>query len=250
MRSAFIWMPSAEADGDVSQAFVRSGLLPTHPLAVSDHRGVRAAGRRPVTECRESSGRAHKSSPGRNQAATQCAEGGRKIGQSVSELESCALRLQGSTRDFFLGPTLGCLELASDINTALAFALLRREEFLGSTGEPAMGLDMRVFARRITGSFHDLTKLDPNLPKAERRKIGHQLRDSGSPGVLFCRPGFGEHRFLSVFDGALLPRAVQGAHYRFVWDGQKIKNIYDFSDGKEILRGALLVPDVGRDAAE
>jgi hypothetical protein len=151
---------------------------------------------------------------------------------------------------FFLGPTLGCLELASDMNAALAFALLRREEFLGSTGEPAMGLDMRVFSRRITGSFHDLTKLDPNLPSAGRSKIGHQLHESGSPGVLFRRPGFGEHRFVAVFDGALLPRAVQATHYRFVWDGQKVKSIYDFSDGKEILRGALLAPDAGRDAAE
>lgn len=151
---------------------------------------------------------------------------------------------------FFLEPTHGCLELASDMDTALALALLRREEFLGSTDEPAMGLDMRVFSRRITGSFHDLTKLDPNIPSADRRKIGHQLHESGSPGVLFCRPGFGEHRFLAVFDGALLPRAIQGAHYRFVWDGQKIKSIYDFSDGNEILRGALLAPDIGRDAAE
>jgi hypothetical protein len=151
---------------------------------------------------------------------------------------------------FLLGPTLGCLELASDLNTALAFALLRREKFLGSTGEPAMGLDMRVFTRRIAGSFHDLTKLDPNLSTAERRKIGHQLHESGSPGVLFCRPGYGDHRFLAVFDGGLLPRAVQGAHYRFVWDGQKVKSVYDFSDGKDILRGALLSPDIGRDAAE
>lgn len=151
---------------------------------------------------------------------------------------------------FFLGPTHGCLELASDVDTALALALLRREEFLGSTNEPAMGLDMRVFSRRITGLFHDLTKLDPNMPSADRRKIGHQLHESGSPGVLFCRPGFGEHRFLAIFDSALLPRAIQGAHYRFVWDGKKIKSIYDFSDGKEILRGALLAPDIGRDAAE
>jgi hypothetical protein len=150
----------------------------------------------------------------------------------------------------FLKPTHGCLELASDITTALALALLRREEFLGSTNEPAMGLDMRVLSRRITGSFHDLTKLDPNLPSAERWKIGHQLHESGSSGVLFCRPGFAEHRFVAIFDGALLPRAIQGAHYRFVWDGQKIKGIYDFSDGKEILRGALLAPDIGRDAAE
>jgi hypothetical protein len=151
---------------------------------------------------------------------------------------------------FCLGPTHGCLELASDMDTALAFALLRREEFLSSTGEPAMGLDMRVFIRRVNGSFHDLTKLDPNLSSADRWKIGHQLHESGSSGVLFRRPGFGDHAFLAVFDGSLLSRAMQGAHYRFVWDGQKIKSIYDFSDGKEILRGELLAPDIGRDAAE
>lgn len=151
---------------------------------------------------------------------------------------------------FFLGPTHGCLELASDIKTALGIALLRREEFLSSTSEPAMGLDMRVFARRITGLYHDLTKLDPNLSKEERRKIGHMLHENGSPGVLFCRPDFGDHRFLAVFDGSLLPKAVQAAHYRFGWDGQKIKSIYDFSDGVEIVRGTLLAPDIGRDAAE
>jgi hypothetical protein len=151
---------------------------------------------------------------------------------------------------FCLGPTHGCLEVAGDMDTALAFALLRREEFLCSTRESAMGLDMRVFIRRIKGSFHDLTRLDPNMPSAERWKIGHQLHESGSSGVLFCRPGFGERLFLAVFDGSLLPRAMQGAHYRFVWDGQKIKSIYDFSDGKEILRGALLASDIGRDAAE
>lgn len=151
---------------------------------------------------------------------------------------------------FFLGPTHGSLELASSIEAALGFALLRREEFLSSTSEPAMGLDMRVFSRRITGSFNDLTKVDPNLPKEERWKIGHQLYDGGSQGILFCRPGFGDHRFLGVFDGSLLPRAIQEAHYRFMWDGHKIKSIYDFSDGKEILRGTLIAPDIGRDAAE
>ena len=151
---------------------------------------------------------------------------------------------------FFLDETHGCLELASDLDTALAYAIRRREEFLSSTDEPAMGLDMRVLSRRIAGSFHDLTMVDPSLSKKERRDIGHQLLESGSPGILFCRPGFGERQFLGVFDGELLPNAVQGAHYRFVWDGQKIKSIYDFSDGKEILRTSLLGRDIGRDAAE
>lgn len=150
----------------------------------------------------------------------------------------------------FLRETHGALELASDVETALAFALLRREEFLCSTSEVPMGLDMRMFTRRIAGKFSDLTKLDPNLSQAERRKIGHQLHDAGAAGVLFLRPGFGNRRFLAVFDGAMLGRAVQGAHYRFVWDGRTIKSIYDFSSGSEILRSGLVGPDPGRNAAE
>lgn len=151
---------------------------------------------------------------------------------------------------YFLGSTHGALEVATDVRNALAYALVRREEFLSATDEPAMGLDMRVFARRIAGKFTDLTKLNPNLSKEERWKLGHALLEGGAAGVLFCRPGFGGHRFLSVFDGSLLPRAVQATHYRFVWDGRTVRSIYDFSNGTEILRGELLGPDLGRDAAE
>jgi hypothetical protein len=150
----------------------------------------------------------------------------------------------------FLGPTHGALEVATDVKNALSFALLRREEFLGATGEPAMSLDMRMFTRRIAGTFTDLTKLDPELPRDERWTIGHALWGGGVSGVLFCRPGFGAHRFLSVFDGSLLGRALQATHYRFVWDGRNVRSIYDFSSGTEILRGELLGSDLGRDAAE
>jgi len=151
---------------------------------------------------------------------------------------------------YFLGPTHGALELATDIKNALAFSLLRREEFLSATDQPAMGLDMRVFSRHITGKFIDLTQLNPKLSKEERWMLGHELLEGGAAGVLFCRPGFGGHRFLSVFDGSLLPRAVQATHYRFVWDGRVVRSIYDFSSGKEILRGELLGSELSRDAAE
>lgn len=151
---------------------------------------------------------------------------------------------------FLLGPTHGALEAATDAKNALGFALVRREEFLGATGQPAMGLDMRMFTRRIAGKFTDLTKLDPDTPRDERWKIGHALLEGGASGALFCRPGFGGHRFLSVFDGSLLGRAIQATHYRFVWDGRVVRSVYDFSSGAEILRGDLLGSELGRDAAE
>jgi hypothetical protein len=149
----------------------------------------------------------------------------------------------------FLGPAYGVAEVAVDLTAALLFALRRREEFLGRTNEAPIGQDMRVLCRRVTGKFTDLTALDPALPQADRWKIGHKLFDDGATGIIYRRAGFAEHRFLSVFDGSVLGRALQGAHYRFVWDGKTVKSIYDFTKGDTILRDDLLAATLGKDAA-
>jgi hypothetical protein len=149
----------------------------------------------------------------------------------------------------FLGPAYGVAEMAVDLIAALLFALHRREEFLSRTDEEAMGQDMRVLCRRVTGSFTDLTALDPALAQAERWKIGQKLCDDGATGIIYRRPDLGEHRFIAVFDGTVLGRALQGAHYRFVWDGKTVKSIYDFSKGDTILRDDLLAASPGKNAA-
>ena len=81
--------------------------------------------------------------------------------------------------------------MAVDLTAALLFALHRREEFFSRTSEEAMGQDMRVLCRRVTGTFTDLTALDPGLSQAERWKIGQKLRDNGATGIIYRRPGFG-----------------------------------------------------------
>lgn len=149
----------------------------------------------------------------------------------------------------FVGPTYGVCDMAIDLTAALLFSLLRREEFFSRTNEEAMGQDMRVLRRRVAGTFTDLTTLDPTLAQAERWKIGQKLCDEGATGIIYYRPEFGKHRFVSVFDGAVLGRAVQGAHYRFVWDGSFVKSIYDFGKGDTILRGDLFAVTLGKDAA-
>jgi len=150
---------------------------------------------------------------------------------------------------YFLGPAYGVAEMAADLKAALLFALRRREEFFGRTSEEAMGQDMRVLSRRVTGTFTDLSALDPALTQAERWKIGQKVYDDGATGIIHRRLGFAEHRFLSVFDGSILGRALQGAHYRFVWDGKYVQSLYDFSKGETILRDELLAASLGKNAA-
>ncbi len=149
----------------------------------------------------------------------------------------------------FLGPAYGVAEMAANLTAALLFALRRREEFFSRTNEEPIGQDMRVLCRRVTGTLTDLTALDPALPQGERWKIGQKLCDDGATGIIYRRPGFADHRFLSAFDAAILGRALQGAHYRFVWDGKTVKSIYDFSKGDTILRDDLLAASLGKNAA-
>jgi hypothetical protein len=149
----------------------------------------------------------------------------------------------------FLGPAYGAAEMAVDLPAALLHALRRREEFFSRTNEEAMGQDMRVLCRRVTGTLIDLTGLDTGLAQAERWNIGQKLYEEGAAGIIYRRPDFGDHRFVSVYDGSLLGRALQGAHYRFVWDGKTVKSIYDFNKGDTILREQLLAASLGKNAA-
>lgn len=150
---------------------------------------------------------------------------------------------------FFLGPAFGCLELATTENLALAYSLIRREAFLANTNEAAIGLDMRVLSRKIDGTFDDLTNFNLDFPQADRRKIGNALLAEDSKGVIFCRPGFGTEEFIAVFDQAILSKGLQGAHYRFTWDGEQIKSIYKFSDGTLTTRADLFRTFLNRSAA-
>ncbi len=145
-----------------------------------------------------------------------------------------------------LGSAFGVLELLEDKRDAIAYALLRRERFLAATSERSTTLDMRLLITPVDGLFDDLTGLDPGLDVDARRAIGRLLVEGRSSGALTRRPEVPGARFLSVFDGAVLGRTVQGTHYRFVWDGKRIRSVYDFGAvGEAIPREALLgaVPD-------
>jgi hypothetical protein len=63
---------------------------------------------------------------------------------------------------YFLPPPYSVMELAADERGALAKAILRREEFLSRTDEPACGVDMRMITNKVVGSFVDLRGLPPD----------------------------------------------------------------------------------------
>jgi hypothetical protein len=128
----------------------------------------------------------------------------------------------------FFGPELSALELAADLDTALAVSVARRELFLSATAEPATGLDMRVLSRVVRGRFADLRGLDPETPTERRRVLGRQVFEAGLDGLLFRPPDRPAGECLSTLRGETLGRAVQGEHFRFNWNGRRIDVLYDF----------------------
>jgi hypothetical protein len=148
----------------------------------------------------------------------------------------------------FLNSGHKVLELAGGIQAALAIAVLRREAFLSASEEPAINIEMREIVRRVKGRFVDLTGVKFEPDQAARWGLGANIYESNAQGIVFRRPDFPGIRAVAVFDLDTLGRAVQGSHYRFVWDGKAVRTIGNFSDGTVIDRGQLFA-DLARRAA-
>lgn len=139
----------------------------------------------------------------------------------------------------FLGPQYRVLEVVVSERGALARALLRREAFLASTGEPPVRVEMRLIKRSVKGRFADLSSAPPDPDLKARRELAADIYDSELKGILFACPELGGTRAVAVFDGAVLGRAIQSDHFRFDWNGSAITKIGNLSTHDVIERDDL-----------
>ena len=156
---------------------------------------------------------------------------------------------QNPEGSWLLDPFLGNLELADCLQTALAMSIRRRELFLSRTLEPALSLDMRVLQHGVSGMFADLTGLDPQATQDARWEAGELALRSGVDGAVFACPVRPGARCISVFKAAALEKSVQTEHFRFVWDGDRIRALYAFSNGEMVAPEAVFAEGPMRRAA-
>lgn len=135
---------------------------------------------------------------------------------------------------WLLDPFIGALELADCLQTALATSVRKRELFLKRTDEPPLDLDMRVLCTKASGKFADLRKLDPTITQSARWRIGESLLQDGAAGAVFRSPFREAGTCLAVFKADVLERSLQAEHFRFVWDGAKIKSVYSFNSAETL----------------
>lgn len=147
---------------------------------------------------------------------------------------------EGST---FFGEETSCLELSGECQTALAVSVTRRETFLSRTDEPPTGLDMRMLKTPVSGRFWDLRAKGVQSSRAKCMELGASL-PKDADGILFRPAERPSGTALVVVNGGALGKAVQTVHYRYIWNGRKISQVYSFDEkGRKIeadrLRGDL-----------
>lgn len=135
----------------------------------------------------------------------------------------------GST---FFGEERPCLELALEQQTALAVSVARRAGFMEATNEAPIGLDMRMLCTPIDGVFWDLRDAAiswSGLDRAKRYELGAKM-PNGAQGILFRPVERPTGTCLAIVTGDVLQRSQQTVHFRFVWDGRRISQVYAFDN--------------------
>lgn len=142
----------------------------------------------------------------------------------------------------FFGEDRPCLEMSGERQTALAVSVLKRQSFLEATGEGPIGLDMRMLCTPVDGSFWDLrglSKSPATLPERERRELGRNM-PPGAQGILYRPPERPAGTCLAIVTGDVLQRSQQTVHFRYVWNGQAIAQLYAFDKTGSLIEAAAL----------
>lgn len=134
----------------------------------------------------------------------------------------------------FSDGSFGYCVVAQSDEGALADSVASREIFLRKTREPATKLDMRMLVTPLTASLHDVSALDGAEP-GKIRQAAISLREEKSYGLLLpSRTRRAESIAVVLRPTAFTGPAVQTDHYSYVWDGERISQIYCYTDGRTI----------------
>ncbi len=129
------------------------------------------------------------------------------------------------------GSSYGVYYAAKTVETAIEETKYHRARFLAYTNEDAGEIAMRVYIGEIIKPMHDIRSngYDPlHNPDdwTQSQIFGRKMKTVNSWGIVYrsVRDSGGECIAVLRPPAVTIPR--QGAHLSYVWDGEKISNIY------------------------
>jgi hypothetical protein len=133
----------------------------------------------------------------------------------------------------FADDTFGAFYAAASLDTSIAETRYHREIFLRATRQGPLELDMRTYLTDVSASFHDIRDKRDRMPDiydpdsyVASQKLARGLRLAGSNGVVFDSVRHAGGQCLAIYRPRLIQNCRQGTHLRYVWDGQRISQVY------------------------
>jgi hypothetical protein len=128
----------------------------------------------------------------------------------------------------FYGADRNVLELAGDLQTALAIAVAKREAFLRNTAEPSTYIEMRQIVRPVRGSFLDARHWNGGEDRDRSLDLGRQVLKLDLDGILFSPDERPSATGIVVLKPQCLGKPDQADHFKFIWNGERISVLYSF----------------------
>jgi hypothetical protein len=133
----------------------------------------------------------------------------------------------------FADDTFGAFYAAASLDTSIAETRYHREIFLRATRERPLELDMRTYLCDVAASFHDIRGKRDRMPDiydpgsyVASQKLARSLKLADSNGVVFDSVRHTGGQCLAVYRPRLVQNCRQGTHLRYVWDGERISQVY------------------------
>ena len=134
----------------------------------------------------------------------------------------------------FADDTFGAFYAAASLDTSVAETRYHREVFLRATRQSPTELDMRSYLCDVCASFHDIRGKRHKMPDiydpdgyAASQELARALKRAGSNGVVYDSVRHAGGQCLAVYRPRLIQNCRQGAHLRYVWDGERISQVYE-----------------------
>lgn len=131
----------------------------------------------------------------------------------------------------FTDGTYGVYYCASSINAAIAETSFHRERFLAATHEASLELTMRSYVNQVINPLHDIRAGYDDLHSPDTasyprcHSFARGLRDQRSYGLVYNSVRLPGHECAAILRPSAVTIPVQGAHYRYCWNGKRIEHV-------------------------
>lgn len=107
---------------------------------------------------------------------------------------------------------------------------------------PGWTSDFRVLVGSVSRAFHDVNDVPGVRDPADysiAQDLGQRLREAGSDGVVYRSVRDPSGECIGAFWPDVVTRPVQGRHYRYHWDGERVDFVRPLEEGAPVFRLTL-----------